>query len=90
MPTPEIEKLNFSFGDQDCKENPCAVCGKEISQKSKTKYFIHYTCGGFIVPADVPEEALEVSPFNGSQGLFPIGADCKKTLSKKFVIVERQ
>ncbi len=59
-------------------ENTCICCGKPIKE---VKQYIHITT-----------EFMAVDEFNttnveDSQGLFPIGNDCKKHFPKEFIFV---
>jgi hypothetical protein len=53
----------------------CIMCGR----RTKVEFFIHMKTSGEIIPADIDDET-------DSQGLFPVGPECKKRLSMKFLI----
>lgn len=60
----------------DCKGyNPCILCGKDTGKNPK--YFVHLLTNGDLVSSD--------EYFKNSQGLFPIGSECRKKLSKEFI-----
>jgi hypothetical protein len=59
--------------DQDGK-NPCICCGKEIKNP---KYFVHLLTTGNLVSSE--------EDFEDSQGLHPIGSECKNRLPNNFI-----
>lgn len=74
-----LEDYQVADYDDQCKKNPCIICGKEV--KESNPYWVHMTTAGVLVPTSVNEN--EVSD---SQGLFPIGSNCMRKLPSQYVI----
>ena len=66
------EKLPLKKGYDNC-----LFCGKPVLVNSKTPY-VHLLTSGYITTEEVHPD---------SQGLFPVGPECKNKVDKEFVFV---
>jgi hypothetical protein len=56
----------------------CVCCNKPMKPE-QVKYMVHMTTDWLMIDID------DVNLIDNSQGLFPVGSECKKHLPKEFV-----
>lgn len=72
----QLDTVQSDKYNDDGTQNPCLCCGKEVKTE---KYFVHLCTDGNLT-SEEDENKIE-----NSQGLFPIGSECRKKLPKEFV-----
>jgi len=74
--SPNYEK-NDELSKKDHTER-CVCCNKPMKPE-QVKYMVHMTTDWLMVDTD------DATLVGNSQGLFPVGSECKKMLPKNFV-----
>lgn len=67
IPLEELQPVDYK--QRSCTKNPCLICGKEITGKSK---MVQLLTNGNIVSSD--------QDFENSQGFHAVGPNCHKKL----------
>ena len=82
MKTMELyQSPNFDKNEELSKSGHterCVCCNKPMKSE-QVKYMVHMTTDWLMIDID------DASLIDNSQGLFPVGSECKKHLPKEFV-----